>query len=101
MTPALGISDPPETPAETPEDPQVAPDYGLNNRNLPQQIVDLFKSTITEYQGQEKFARRREIRADRKLRFYESGQQHLQWWDRSGGFALLGSGGTAYNRSEE
>ena len=54
MTPALGISDPPETPAETPDNPQVIPTYGLNNRDLPQQIVDLFKSTISEYQGQDK-----------------------------------------------
>lgn len=96
---ALGISDPPETPAETPDNPQVIPDYGHNNRDLPQQIVDLFKSTISEYQGQEKFARRREIRADRKLRFYEAGQQHLQYWGSSGGFSLLSAGGAVYNNS--
>lgn len=100
MTPTLGISDL-ETPPDIPDQPaeEQFPDYGKDFRELPQQLIDLFKSTITDCQGQDKFARRREVRFDRKLRYYEAGYQNIQWWNRSGGFSLLTPGGTAYNEA--
>lgn len=69
--------------------------YGQDNRDLPEQIVEVLRSTIREFQGQEKFSRRREVRYDRQRRFYEAGYQYLQWTNT--GFAQLTPGGTVYN----
>ncbi len=98
MSPVLANSAPEVAPPEPSPDSaeEQLPDYGKDYRDLPQQLVDLFKSTITEFQGQDKFARRREVRLDRKLRYYESGVQHLQWWSGRG-FSLLVPGGVASN----
>jgi len=83
----------PDLPSE-----QTAPDYGENNSQLPKQLVEMVRGAIVEFQSQEKFSRRREVRKDRRNRFYESGYQHLQWSNSgNGGFTQLVPGGTAYN----
>jgi len=87
----------PQTDAEEPEEEQ-KPDYGENNKDLPKQLVEVLRDAIVEFQGQEKFTRRREVRRDRRNRFYEAGYQFLQWSDtKNGGFTLLVPGGTVYN----
>jgi len=91
MTPS--ISDP--QPAEQEAEPE---DYGVGNRDLPNELIEILRSTIQEFQGQEKFTRRREVRRDRRLRFYEAGYQHLQWSNgANGGFTQLMPGGIATN----
>jgi hypothetical protein len=85
----------PET--EAPEQPEQSP-YGEHNEQLPKQLVDLLRDTIQEFQGQEKFSRRREVRRDRRNRFYEAGFQHLQWSNSgNSGFIQLVPGGTVNN----
>jgi hypothetical protein len=68
--------------------------FGENNRDLPEQLVNLIKGTIKEFQKQDTYLRRREVMRDRKARFYERGFQHLAWTGtgQSGGFAQISSG---------
>lgn len=88
------------TPTEAPEEideQQQADDsepYGPNNKDLPEQLVNLIAGTIKEFSKQDTYLRRREVMRDRKARFYERGYQHLCWsgTGQSGGFALVTPG---------
>jgi len=95
--PSLGILDPLEAPEEnSAEFPPESP-YGADNRDLPEQLVEVLRSTIVEFQGQGKYLRRREVRRDWKLRLYYEGIQHLQW--SNAGYSQLVGGGTVTNSS--
>ena len=96
MAPTLGTLDPAEAPQESsPEVPPESP-YGINNRDLPEQVVDILRATILEFQGQGKYLRRREVRRDWKLRLYQEGIQYIQWSNGTG-YSQLVSGGTVMN----
>ncbi len=97
MAPTPGTLDPAEIPQSPSEAPPESP-YGPDNRDLPEQLVDVLRSTIVEFQGQGKYLRRREVRRDWKLRLYQEGFQHLQWKDGTGYSQLIG-GGTVTNSS--
>lgn len=89
------------TPTEAP--PETAPDalppdqrseeqsaYGVNNRDLPEQLVNALKESVRRAQKQDTYLRRREVMRDRKNRFYERGYQHIYWTGGgNGGFALM------------
>lgn len=100
MAPTPGTSQSAQAPDVAPPD---LPDqstygqspYGQDNRDLPEQLVEVMRSTIVEFQGQEKFTRRREVRKDRKLRFYEAGYQFLHWANNA--FSQLTAGETITN----
>jgi hypothetical protein len=86
---------------ETPDEQEAQqPTYGQDNRDLPEQLVEAIKAAVLEFQQQDKYARRREVRKDRRNRFYEMSHQHLQW-NNSGnaGFSQLSPGAIAYNSS--
>lgn len=94
---------PPEPEADEP-DSRVAPDYGPDNRDLPKQLQDGLRAAIVKVQGQEKFSRRREVMRARRDRFYETGNQHIQWNNSlggsgGGGFSVMTPGGLGYNSS--
>ena len=59
------------------------PRYGVNNRQLPDQLKRALTDAIREAQSSEKFIRREETLQDAKYRFYDMGIQHLfrdaQW----------------------
>ena len=76
-------------------------DYGPGNRDLPQQLIDAIKAAITEFQGQEKYSRRREVLHDRRNRFYERGYQHISWNNQQGAFSLASPGAPIFNSSGE
>lgn len=71
------------------EDPQQ--DYGPNNEDLPKELVEAIRATIVEFQQQEKFSRRQEVRWDRINRFYEQGYQHINF--NRGGWSIATPGG--------
>ena len=103
MAPSLpGTPEPADSPESSPSTvtAESSSPYGQDNRDLPKQIVEAFRSTILEFQGQEKYARLREVRRARKLRHYEAGNQFLQWSD-SRGFTDLTLTGSAYNNNGE
>ena len=83
MTPTLAPPEEFEDPNEEQAPDEEQEDYGEANEDLPQQLVDAVKAAIVEFQGQEKFTRRTEVRSDRTNRFYERGYQHL-WWGQNG-----------------
>lgn len=91
MTPTMpGIDeDFPDFPS--PEDEPPAEQYGPNNEKLPEQLVNAIKACITDFQQQEKFSRRAEVRRDRICRFYEQGYQHISW--NRGGWSMATPGG--------
>jgi hypothetical protein len=95
VTPSADLETPDAPDSQGPEDSQDQAQenpYGENFRELPQQLVEAIRSAITDFQSQEKFARRREVRKDRRNRFYEAGYQHLAWNNGNGGnggFTLL------------
>jgi hypothetical protein len=96
MTPTL---DAPELPTTDPADEQAeeaygTQDYGPNNKDLPEQLVDVVRACIVEFQNQDKFTRRREVLHDRRNRYYERGYQHLNWNNSTGMFTLATPGGT-------
>jgi hypothetical protein len=96
MTPAMQAE--PMLPDDQDQEQPIGSEYGVNNAELPKQLVEILRSTIVDFSSQEKFSRRREVRKDRRNRFYESGYQHLQWSNSgNGGFTQLVPGGTAYN----
>jgi hypothetical protein len=80
---------------QTPEDPE--PQYGPNNEDLPEQIVNALKSVIVEFQGHEKYTRRREVIHSRKLLFYDRGHQHITWSNQGNSFFIQSAGGMGYN----
>lgn len=90
------IPAPPTDPIE-PQEEDLAPDdepvseYGLNNEDLPKQLINAIKAAIVARQQEEKFSRRAEVRWDRICRFYEQGYQHV-FWDRQG-WSLATPGG--------
>ena len=95
MAPTPGSLDPSEAPEENfPEVPQESP-YGQDFRDLPEQLVEVLRATIIEFQGQGKYLRRREVRRDWRLRLYQEGLQHLQW--SQAGYSQLVGGGTVTN----
>lgn len=98
MSPETLESDQTEPTEEQVDQAGVSSPYGPDNRDLPEQLQEAIKAAIVEFQQQEKFSRRREVRKDRKNRFYEAGYQHLLWNNTgNAGFQQLTPGGTAYN----
>ena len=98
MSPSPGIlNDPAEAPEEnSAEFPPESP-YGADNRDLPEQLVEVLRSTIVKFSGRGKYSRRREVRRAWKLRLYQEGVQHLQW--SNAGYSQLVGGGTVTNSS--
>ena len=94
MTPAPAVE--PEAPEEQPQEIDYRSVYGQNFENLPEQIVNIFREQVKEFQGQEKFLRRREVMRDRRSRFYEMGFQQLYWnaQGNSQGWAMITPGGS-------
>ncbi len=95
MLPSPGILDPAESPEESSADLPLASPYGQDFRDLPEQLVEVLRATIVEFQGQGKFLRRREVRRDWKLRLYYEGIQHLQW--SNAGYSQVVGGSTITN----
>lgn len=66
---------------ETTESEESAPpaqaDYGIGNRNLPDQLRRALLKCISAAQQREKFVRRQEVLQDAKIRFYDMGIQHV------------------------
>lgn len=93
MTPTEAEVQPIENDETEPAVDQDEP-YGPNNKDLPEQLVNLVAGTIKEFMRQDTYLRRREVMRDRKARFYERGYQHLCWTGtgQSGGFALVTPG---------
>lgn len=90
MSPSPAIDEEfPDLDATDAEDPQ--PEYGPNNEDLPEQLVNALKACIVDFQQQEKFSRRQEVRWDRICRFYEQGYQHISW--NRGGWSMATPGG--------
>lgn len=71
--------------------------YGKDNAQLPEQLVKAIRAAIVEFQGQEKFSRRREVMRDRRNRFYEAGFQHISWNNQQGAYTLASPGATISN----
>lgn len=79
-----------------PQDPHEL--YGDNFEKLPEQIVNALREQVKEFQGQEKYLRRREVMRDRRNRFYERGFQHIYWNNgQQPGYTMIAPGGTAVN----
>jgi len=97
MTPT---AEDPQAPSDEQEQPQPQGDYGKDFIDLPRQLVDLVAATIREFQGQEKYSRRREVLLCRKLMFYDMGYQHLNWRNSGGGCFTLASPGGILNSSD-
>lgn len=76
------------------------PQYGKNNRKLPQSLIAALDNIIKKFQDQEQYDRRIEELMDRILRFYDDGIQHVypNWGAGvyqvgvSGGYVDLGNG---------
>jgi hypothetical protein len=98
LTPAPAIEAPLE---EQPEQQDYKQLYGENFENLPEQIVNVLREQVREFQGQERWLRRREVMRDRRNRFYERGFQHIYWNSQgaSAGFTMITPGGSATNAS--
>jgi hypothetical protein len=67
LDPNLGVEFP-ETPAQ--------PDYGTNNRDLPDSLKKAILQAVGEAQSQEKYLRRQEVLQDAMHRTYDAGIQH-------------------------
>ena len=79
---------------QQPEQPQGPQDYGPNNEQLPEQLVNLLSSTVRKFQTEEMYLRRREILRDWRHRLYERGYQHLrETGGKDGGWAMISAGG--------
>lgn len=73
---------PTEAPLDAANEQQsVAPDYGPNFRNLPDQLKEAILSVVRDLQQQEKYLRRQELLQDAQHRFYDMGVQHI-WQGR-------------------
>ncbi len=78
MTPtAAPIAAPIAAPAEPDIEQPLAPDYGPNNRDLPDQLKEAILSVTKEAQTQEKYLRRQELLQDAEHRLYDMGIQHI------------------------
>jgi len=73
--------------------------YGENFEQLPEQLVNALRECVKDFQGNEKYLRRQEVRRDWKNRLYEVGQQHVIWQGGQGGGGFIGvtPGGRANN----
>jgi len=81
-----------------PQDPREL--YGERFENLPEQLVNALREQVKEFQGQEKYLRRREVMRDRRARFYDVGFQHIFWNNsQQPGYTMISPGGTAVNAS--
>lgn len=86
-------------PESTPQ-PDDAPEYGKNNRKLPEDLVEKLDGCIKRLQQREQYDRRIEVLMDRILRFYDDGVQHVypNWGTgvyqvgTAGGYVDLGNG---------
>lgn len=76
MSPAAAktdiVPDKEQTPSPDPE-----PRFGIRNRDLPKQIVDIYRAATIKAQSEERFLRRLEVLRNRLLAFYERGHQHV------------------------
>jgi hypothetical protein len=84
---------------DTPEQQDYKQLYGEEFENLPEQLVNALREQVREFQGQERWLRRREVMRDSRNRFYERGFQHIYWNTQgsSAGFTLITPGGNATN----
>ena len=101
MTPAPALEGQPiEQPDLDPQE-QFKALYGENFEKLPEQLVNALREQIKDFQGQEKYLRRREVMRDRRNRFYERGFQHIYWNSagNSPGFTMITAGGQSVNSS--
>lgn len=105
MTPTPDIETPeiPQPEADETAEPEQgeASPYGENFRDLPEQLKEAITAAIKEFAKQDKFSRRREVRQDRRNRFYDEGYQHLAWNNGNGGnggFTLLTPGAPVANQ---
>jgi hypothetical protein len=78
-----------EHPGQDPETEQ----YGDRNEDLPEELQNLIKDAVREVVEQETYDRRREVIRDRKLRFYERGEQHVYVNGKTGQFYAGEPGG--------
>jgi hypothetical protein len=77
-----------------------APEYGKNNRDLPEELVTALNGLVKKFQAREMYDRRIEVLMDRILRFYDDGVQHVypNWGTGvyqvgvSGGYVDTGNG---------
>lgn len=80
-----------------PDDP---PQYGKNNRDLPQSLKNALSGLVKKLQQRDMYDRRIEVLTDRILRFYDDGVQHVypNWGTGvfqvgvSGGYIDVGNG---------
>lgn len=82
-------------PEELPQQDQPDQEYGPNNVNLSEQLINALKYAITEFTKQEEFVRRLEVLKDRKNRFYERSYQHVSA-DNGGIFVQWTPGSLVY-----
>jgi len=71
--------------------------YGENFEDLPEQLVNILKSTIMDFQKQEEYLRRLEVQRAARNAFYERGYQHIFWNEGQNSFAVVGAGGMTTN----
>ena len=84
MTPATAEElTPDKQEAPIPNDP---PRFGVNNRDLPDQLVKALRSAIIRAQQEERYLRRLEVLHHRMLAYYERGHQHI--YESGEGFQL-------------
>lgn len=94
MSPAIG--DETTEYEEAGETPQSSPlTYGIDNRDLPDQLRRALLKCVSDCQGYEKYVRRQEVLQDAKIRFYDMGIQHV-YLNGSYNWTMAQPGGT-YN----
>lgn len=89
------------TPAEPIAEPQAeseTEDFGPNNENLPENLIECLRKitiAVQDVDGYGKYLRRIEVMREWRNRLYEQGTQHIYWQGgpEGGGFALVSPGG--------
>jgi len=84
------LANPADDQQEHPDDSQQP--YGVNNRDLPEDIQQCLKDLTTQFMGQEKFEWRKDIWQDRLHRLFEMGVQHVFQNPSTGFFQQAQSG---------
>lgn len=93
MTPTQALD--PQIDEQQPDAGELDQPYGEDNQELPEQLVNALRECVKEFQGQEKYLRRREVMKDRRNRFYERGFQHIFWNNsQNPGYVQISPGGT-------
>lgn len=79
---------------EQPTEPEAeAPEFGLNNEDLPESLQAKLMDLAKQFCDEDKFSRRIEIQESRRAHFFWRGMQHLYWDYRAEGWAVMGPAG--------